>query len=527
MPNLETANEEIFSNKYRHIVGKIFEIKEPCPPSFEPAGKKLREELVRCIWFGQHFEKTNLRTEDGARMEVLNPGWWNAGAGPDLKHAEIIMEGKGLVKGDIEVHVNASDWHRHGHAKNEDYNNVCLHVVMWNDSQSKFITNLKDDSIPQFALYKHLEMGLDVLAEVVDIDDYLRKGVSAESPCQKRLSGSPLNERELGQLLDQAGDERILVKAKGYEKRLENSTFEQILYEGVMESLGYRDNRLPFLRLAALASLPLIRRTIPVDASVKQKGVRIQALLFGMGGLLQTVSSRPKKDFDPQTQRYIKKVSDLWLELKSQMPAEPIDSRAWQFGRLRPANSPARRIAAISNILAGVFETGLFRHILYLFEEAELALSLSKGQAHIKTITQKTKSIFLETYDNFWSYYYVFGGKRLSNPERLIGEERASAIFINIIVPLLLVYARRHGDVGLEKILHCAYRSHRKLSSDRITKFMNCRILPPLESRGSIINNARRQQGLYQIYKDFCTNSNINCGECSLLQAMDSAEGYQ
>ncbi|MGR3311480.1 MAG: DUF2851 family protein [Candidatus Brocadiales bacterium] len=518
MPDIETPNEEAFSNKYRHIVGRVFGVKEPCPPSFEPAGKKLREELVCCIWYGQHFGKTSLQTEDGARIEVLNPGWLNLEAGPDLRHAEIIMEGKGLVKGDIEVHVNASDWIRHGHAKNEDYNNVCLHVVMWNDSRSKFITNLRDDAIPQIALYKHLEMGLDELAEIIDIDDYLKQGASIESPCQERFSGSPLNERELGQFLDHAGDERILVKAKAYEKRLENSTFEQMLYEGVMESLGYRDNRLPFLRLASLASLSLIRQTIPIDASVKQNGVIIQALLFGMGGILQAVSTRSEKDFDSQTQGYIKKVSGIWLGLKGQIPAAPMDSRAWQFGRLRPANSPTRRIAAISNILAEAFETGLFRNILRLFEGA--------GQADVKTIPRNIKSVFLETYDDFWSYYYVFGGKRLNSPKRLIGEERASAIFINIIIPLLLVYARRHGDVSLEKTLHCAYRNHRKLSSDRVTKFMNCRVLPPLENRGSIITNARRQQGLYQIYKDFCSNSNINCGECSLLQAIDSADGY-
>ncbi len=517
MSDPEVSSEELFSSSYRHIIKQFCGVMEPCPPPFEPASKGLREELVRCIWFGQHIKKTNLQTEDGARMEVLTPGWWNVEAGPDLRHAEIIMEGKGLLKGDIEVHVNASDWARHGHAKNKDYNNVCLHVIMWNDSKNSFVTNLKGEAIPQIALHKYLEMGLDELAEIVDIDDYIRRGTNIESPCQKRLSGSPLNEGWLGQFLDQAGDERILVKAKSYEKRLESSTFEQTLYEAIMESLGYRNNRLPFLRLALLTPLSLIRRTIPVDAGVKQKGVGIQALLFGMGGLLQKVSTRPKNDFDLQTQRYIKKMKGLWVDQKGKMPAEPMDGRMWQFGRLRPANSPARRIAAMSNILAEAFETGLFRLVLKFFE----------GSADVKAITKKVKSIFLETHDDFWPYYYVFGGKRLSSPERLIGEERASAIFINIIIPLLLVYARRHGDVGLEKILHCAYRSHRKLSSDRITKFMNCRILPPLGNRGSIINSARRQQGLYQIYRDFCSNNNVNCSECSLLQAMDSAEGYR
>ncbi|MCR4319341.1 MAG: DUF2851 family protein, partial [Candidatus Brocadiaceae bacterium] len=61
----------------------------------EGTEKLIKEELVRCIWFGQHIKKGKLFTDDGSRLEVLSPGWWNSEGGPDFKHAEILLEGKG------------------------------------------------------------------------------------------------------------------------------------------------------------------------------------------------------------------------------------------------------------------------------------------------------------------------------------------------------------------------------------------------------------------------------------------------
>jgi len=35
-----------------------------------------------------------------------------------------------------------------------------------------------------------------------------------------------------------------------------------------------------------------------------------------------------------------------------------------------------------------------------------------------------------------------------------------------------------------------------------------------------IVNSVRRQQGLYQIYKDFCENDNLSCNKCALYLSM-------
>jgi len=89
----------------------------------------------------------------------------------------------------------------------------------------------------------------------------------------------------------------------------------------------------------------------------------------------------------------------------------------------------------------------------------------SKSEAdQIRTIIENTESVFLELYDEFWSYYYTFGGKRLKKKGRLIGNERASIILINIIIPILLTYARKREDRQLEEKLFKAFKQYSKLS---------------------------------------------------------------
>ena len=157
--------------------------------------------------------------------------------------------------------------------------------------------------------------------------------------------------------------------------------------------------------------------------------------------------------------------------------------------------------------------------ILKSFEQTDKSKS---DIDQIKTIMKNTEAIFLELYDDHWSYYYTFGGRRLKKRERLIGKERATVIFINIIIPVLLAYARKRGDYELEGKLFKAYKLHSKLSPNNITRFMNYRILGEDLQEVSVVNSARRQQGLLQIFKDFCESDDITCERCVLLQTINS-----
>ena len=519
--NKDYAEAENFrSPRYREAVRQYCGIGEGIGLGYGPKGKKIKEQLVKCIWSGQ-FIKEKLYTEDGLRIKVISPGRRNMEEGPDFKGAEILLEGKGAVKGDVEIHVHSHDWIRHGHHKQKEYENICLHVFMWNDRNNKFV-KIKNHFVPQLELYKYLEYELEKLIEMIDIEDYPHPAGANAGPCQKGLRSISSDDKWIGYFLDFAGDERILLKTNRLEKRLNTQTFEQILYEAIMESLGYKNNKEQFRHLASIVSVNDIRSLIPLDVSLKQRSKMIQALLFGMAGLLPNQSPSTKDTVDKDSLEYVKEIKEMWSAIKNDIKNKPMDGGLWCFKYSRPGNFPTRRIAAISRLLAGNFETGIFRVTLESFERID---GNKNEVAQIKTIIKNTESVFLELYDEYWSYYYTFGGKRLKGPERLIGRERSSVMFINIIIPVLLAYARKREDLVLEEWLFKAYKLHPKLSHNNVTRFMSCRIFGQDTQKKNIVSNARRQQGLIQIFKDFCESDDIACKRCVLLLSINSMLG--
>jgi len=503
---------------YRELVRRFCGVKEDEKFKYSVKGKKVKEQLVSCIWAEQLLKKDKLYTKDGLRIEIISSGIWNLEGGPDFKDVEILLEGKGIIKGDVEIHVCSGDWTRHGHSKQKEYENVCLHVFMWNDRKEKYVS-IKNRRIPQLELYSYLKYELDKLADMIDIENYPHTGSANAGPCQKKLSTISLDDEWIGQFLDYAGDERILFKSERIEKQQESRTFEQVLYESIMESLGYKNNKEQFKCLGSLVTINEIKRLIPSNVSINERSKRIQALLFGMSGLLPSQRSEYVSVKDKHTLEYINDIERLWLEFDNDIKNRQMDGETWSFKYCRPGNYPTRRIAAISRLLAENYETGIYRVILTLFEK------IGKNESEkdqIKTIIKNTMSLFMELFDNHWSHYYTFGGKRLKTKGRLIGKKRATVIFINIIIPVLLTYARKRGDSQLEGRLFMAFKQHSKLSPNNVTRFMGYRILGKDLQEAKVVNTARRQQGLLQIFKDFCESDDIACERCVLLQTINS-----
>jgi len=527
MLNLNTYPSDCFSPTYRRIVSALSTEKKDATANdlmplliLEGTEKLIKEELVRCIWFGQHFKKDTLYTDDGLRLEVLTPGWETPEGGPDFKHAEILLEGKGLVKGNVEIHVFASDWARHQHQKQETYNTVCLHVVMWNDREETHIKNMAGQMIPQLTLSKYLDTEIDDIVNTIDVEAYLKGKKVNPGHCKTEMKNQSVDRHWLGQFLDYAGDDRVIQKAGKYERWLEQRPFEQALYEAIMESLGYKNNKEPFLTLASRVPLKEMRLVIPEDAPPREKAVHIQALLLGAAGLLPRLNDA-RKVYDDETVAYIKTIGELWNSIQQKTGIAAMARSDWRYAGMRPANYPERRIAAISNILPECMPQGIFQRILAIFQKPAVAgCQKVEDAAIIKTVTHDVQTLFLNTQDPYWSYRYVAGGKKFSKPQKLLGQERVSAIFINVVIPILLVYARKHHDINLEKTLHLIYRNYTPLPETSVTKFMNNRIWGEPWTPKKMVRSVRRQQGLYQLFKDFCENDNLSCNKCALYLAV-------
>jgi hypothetical protein len=86
------------------------------------------EQLLHYVWQHKMFPLQPLQTTDGQSIEVIDPGLHNTNDGPDFFNAKVNIDGM-LWVGNIEIHLHASDWLRHGHQKDSHYDNVILHVV--------------------------------------------------------------------------------------------------------------------------------------------------------------------------------------------------------------------------------------------------------------------------------------------------------------------------------------------------------------------------------------------------------------
>jgi len=92
----------------------------------------MTEKLLQFIWQFQYFNRSDLRTTTGEVVNIIYAGKLNSHQGPDFLDAKIKIANT-LLAGSVELHLKTSDWKRHGHEQDANYNKVILHVVWQHD----------------------------------------------------------------------------------------------------------------------------------------------------------------------------------------------------------------------------------------------------------------------------------------------------------------------------------------------------------------------------------------------------------
>ncbi len=474
--------------------------------------QRIREHLVRCIWYERHFRSDSLQLDDGRSLHVNSQGWWNIGAGPDFNKAAVTMDGV-TERGDVEIHTYSSDWYKHNHNQDPAYNNTVLHVVMWNDRDARAVKRYDGSDLPQLTLSRYLNKPLAQLEEIIDMTEYPFESAAAAGACRRRLSEAQKNEDWVGTFLDLAGDWRILTKASRFGAMLKVAKPEDTLYRGLMEAMGYPVNKTPFRRLAELVSLRDLAATY-VRGDSSQSFLNAQAFLFTRAGLAPT----PDEMKDDETRAYADALSSLIMKHR-----ETLTRGDWRFGGMRPQNYPFRRAAAVALLYASTAPKNLFHEILRIVS----------SNSHAKAAIRNLAEIFLPANDTevkgiagYWLYRNTYTGRRAEVPQRLVSESLVRNVTVNIIIPVYLALARKTEDRELESNLHGIYAALPKLPPTSITRFMRCRIFGE-QSRQKLINNARRQQALYQIFRDYCEADDSGCADCVFLKAIEGKSSRQ
>ena len=402
------------------------------------------ERLLSNLWRKRAARRAWFRTSAGTRMRVLYPGRPSSAAGPDFRDALLEVEGVGLVQGDVEIHVRQRDWKSHGHGRDPRYNGVILHAALELDASS---TELQSGhSVPIVSL-------APLLYDDPGPDDP-KAGLASWhlwTVLGRRGFPQPETAQEMGDLLDRAGDDRFHAKSAWFASLLEEQDQEQTLYEGILEGLGYHQNRQPFLKLAGRAPYANLARAAR-DLGPEYRAQAIQCWLTRLSGLELGEETRLPPLFKAGL-------------------GPAMSAREWHLFRIRPGNPPLRRIAGAARLLDRFLELGLV---------AGLSLAAQAGKPGKLT-----------------SALCISGGP--GNTIACIGTARGRDLAVNVVLPFLSALHRYRGEAGGGGAYLELYQRFGKLQDNDLTREMTGQLLGP--PWAGLVNCARRQQGLLHLQR--------------------------
>ena len=223
------------------------------------------------------------------------------------------------------------------------------------------------------------------------------------------LSNRPLahlSREKFTALLKSAGDARIQTKMDRFHNRIITKGYEQTFYEGVAEAIVYPSNKQPFRTLAENVPLEEIKQLVSTKYSYEDTIRLTQAFLFGVSGLID-FADLPKCS-STKDRTYFSDLQNTWKKHQKKFADRLIDRKEWKFGKMRPANFPYRRVAALSHLITRHWDTGLFADTLECLQ-ATLPTALEKGYAG--ATRNKVMHFFCLEVDDYWAWHYTQNGK--------------------------------------------------------------------------------------------------------------------
>lgn len=405
------------------------------------------EALMQYVWQMRLWPTHDMVTVDGERVVVLDPGLINHDAGPDFFNAKLLIGGIEWA-GNIEIHVRASDWHRHHHDNDPAYDSVVLHVVDVNDKRitsrdGRVIQQMVMKCAPDFAMRYHAL-----------VNDPRR-----ELPCSNEIASLP--PLFITEWLASLAMERIYAKADRIRAIVDesNGDWAQAIYVTLARALGFNTNSQPLELLAR--SMPLKQLLHYTDSPLS-----VEAMLFGQAGMLEDPSSLPP---------YGQQLAQEYNFLKTKHRLQRNTNIVWKMARMRPQNSPHRRIATLAAMVCGPTLTG--NNIIRALDE------------------KKARSLFDIMFNPFWSSHYHFTSPQQTTQEKALSYTSVTVLLINVIIPVAVAYAIATGNPDrIEAAVDFLHQL--KGETNRITQtFERARILAA---------DAFTSQAMIQLKNEYC-----------------------
>jgi hypothetical protein len=418
--------------------------------------RKLPELELQAHWFAGDFGR-DFTTTDGRQITIVQFGVWNREAGPDFAEAAIALDGAEPVRGWIELDPDARDWERHGHAENPTYDGVVLHVFTERGGAEFFTRTSQHRLVPQ------------VLLDVAALTAELPNPQPEAKPGRCLGPLRELAEEKVREVLLGAAQFRLRRKGVALARLAELHGADEALYQALAATLGYKNNKLPFTLLAQRLPLKLLRKA---DAD---------ALLFGVAGFLPASDLRR---FDAPTRSYLRGLWEKWWPQRAEYERLALAPSLWTLSGQRPVNHPQRRLAALAEIV---------RH-------------WPKVRALAKACEPRAMhKFFADLADQYWDHHFTVTSKPAAARMALVGESRVTEMLMNVFFPLAM-----HADP--QRWIGC--KNVPAVLGNRRVETAAQRLFGDDPRRRTLLKTAAAQQGLLQIYEDFCQRDASDCHHC-------------
>jgi len=190
------------------------------------------------------------------------------------------------------------------------------------------------------------------------------------------------------------------------------------------------------------------------------------------------------------TRSYLRSLWDRWWKYREQVSRLGLPAKLWKTSGARPLNHPHRRLGALAVMVA---EWKTFSALARASEATPLVSFLTDLQ------------------HDFWSRHYTLAAASASSSLALIGNSRAAEILANVVYPLAVNDGREIWN---------DYKKLRAQLSNQAARIAAARLFAGDPRQRDFVHSLVGQQGLLQIYEDFCLRDASDCASCPLPEQL-------
>lgn len=454
----------------------------------------LTEAHLQVLWLEQTAFSQLHSAQHNLPIEVIHPGIWNQGPGPDFLHAHIRI-GDTSYHGAVELHLSDSGWVQHGHNADGRYEEVILHVSYESPSHEKPLLTLQGRQLERVYLAPFLRAPLQTFLRAIDLDLYPLPSHTKPGMCAGALFDT-LSQEEACAFFDSAARWRL------QQKRLFLTHFSpdpaMQCAVGMAMALGYKHN--------ARAMARLFLNLWP-KRHLDQERLFAEALAscHFFNDHYQTLWGKSA---------YYQMLHQLWQKQGTRIE-EPLTIVTAQQ---RPAHHPVRRLAALICLLQDPAILTFWDKFQTLWHTLYEQYLLKTGR-FCNPLTHFKQALidFLPDYKQlYWSTHYTFETTPRPLNLALLGEERREILLINVFFPLLWYALIAKGDVRQQETFLQLYAAWKGPLSQK-QRYVTHRFFsqtPPTD----MLSSAMLQQGAFQLHSDFCTHYEASCVGCPFVE---------